>query len=119
MHAYLSLTRARPPGKILASLTHAVVCNIVRLTNDKNMATTASSPLAGAQGSSSPADQLTTQEKLLLAQAVYKVGAAEWTTISSLLTQHPICTARPAALFSAQSCEKLYVALMTVIGQNV
>lgn len=85
------------------------------------MATTEASVVGSTVETHAPsiADSLTTQEKLLLAQAVYKVGAAAWTTISQLLTSHPICVSRPADTFSPSACEELYVALMTSIGQNV
>ena len=66
-----------------------------------------------------PAGALTTQEKLLLSQAVYKVGAAAWETISGLLRDHPIIQGRPADLFTPEACEQSYVALMGSIGQNV
>jgi len=65
------------------------------------------------------ADQLSTQEKLLFAQAVYKVGAAAWSNVSSLLLAHPVCTAKAKDAFSPAGCEALYVDLMTSIGQNV
>ena len=62
---------------------------------------------------------LTTQEKLLLSQAVYKLGAVNWPAVSSLLLEHPVIVGRPTDLFSAEGCEKEYIALMTEIGQNV
>jgi hypothetical protein len=65
------------------------------------------------------ADQLSTQEKLLFAQAVYKVGAAAWANVSSLLLAHPVCTAKSKDAFSPSGCEAIYVELMTSIGQNV
>lgn len=67
----------------------------------------------------SPADRLTTQEKLLLAQAVYKLGAVAWPVVSKLLLDHPCCVGRDAGLFSAEGCETNYIALMTSIGMNV
>ena len=66
----------------------------------------------------SAADALTTQEKLLFAQAVYKVGAAAWTVISELLTSHPLCE-MTGKTFTPGQCESIYVDLMTSIGQNV
>ena len=65
------------------------------------------------------ASRLTTQEKLLLAQAVHKVGAANWPAISKLLVEHPCCKHRPGELFTPESCEAEYVGLMQSIGQNV
>ena len=66
-----------------------------------------------------PADKLTTQEKLLLSQAVYKFGAVAWPVVSKALSLHPVCQGRPSELFDAQACEASYVALMTSIEQNV
>lgn len=64
-------------------------------------------------------DSLTVQEKLLLSQAVYKVGAADWPTVSSLLLAHPCFIGRPPELFTPEACEASYVALMTGIEINV
>jgi len=66
----------------------------------------------------SASDSLTTQEKLLFAQAVYKVGAAAWDVISNLLTSHPLSEMN-GKVFSPEQCETIYVGLMTSIGQNV
>ncbi|GFZ48613.1 hypothetical protein JCM24511_06361 [Saitozyma sp. JCM 24511] len=63
--------------------------------------------------------RLTTQEKLLLSQAVYKLGALQWPNISKLLLSHPCCRDRPAELFTPEGCEESYVGLMTAIGVNV
>lgn len=68
---------------------------------------------------SSPASRYTTQERLLLSQAVYKLGALAWAVVSGLLLQHPCCLDRPADLFSPEGCEGAYVGLMGSIGQNV
>jgi bromodomain-containing protein 8 len=78
-------------------------------------------PASSTELDNSPAGQYTTQEKLLLAQAVYKVGAIAWPVVSTLLTEHPLIRdrSRPTELFSAQSCEAAYIALMRSIGQNV
>lgn len=67
----------------------------------------------------SPADRLTVQEKLLLAQAVYKVGAANWPAVSKLLKAHPCVVDRPPDLFLPKACEAIYVALMTSIDINM
>lgn len=77
------------------------------------------STAATATATETTADQLSTQEKLLFAQAVYKVGAAAWSSVSSLLLAHPVCTAKSKDAFSPAGCEALYVDLMTSIGQNV
>jgi bromodomain-containing protein 8 len=67
--------------------------------------------------------QYTTQEKLLLAQAVHKLGAVQWEAISTLLMEHPVLSERAVPereqLFSAKACEEGYVGLMTDIGINV
>ncbi|KNX50071.2 bromodomain-containing protein 8 [Cryptococcus deuterogattii R265] len=69
-------------------------------------------------------DPLTIQEKLLLSQAVYKLGAFSWAEVSSLLLDHPCIKdatphARPAKLFTPERCEGIYKELMGVIGINV
>lgn len=66
-----------------------------------------------------PAPGLTIQEKLLLSQAVYKLGAIAWPAVSQLLLGHPCVRGRPDALFGPEACEKHYVELMTSIGQNM
>jgi bromodomain-containing protein 8 len=68
--------------------------------------------------------RFSTQEKLLLAQAVYKLGAAQWEGISKLLLEHPVLLESRGAdeaveLFSPKACEEGYVGLMTDIGVNV
>jgi bromodomain-containing protein 8 len=68
--------------------------------------------------SPSAADALTTQEKLLFAQAVYKVGAAAWTVIAELLTSHPLSEMN-GKIFTPELSEAIYVDLMTSTGQNV
>lgn len=64
-------------------------------------------------------EHLTVQEKLLLSQAVYKVGAVNWDVISKLLVEHPCIVGRPTEYFSPEACEQAYVALMTSIEINV
>jgi len=61
---------------------------------------------------------LSTQEKLLFAQAVYKVGAAAWNVISNLLTSHPLCEMTGRS-FTPEQCEAIYIDLMTSTGHNV
>jgi len=72
-----------------------------------------------AAAAAKAAERLTTQEKLLLAQAVYKLGAGNWQAVSGILRAHPCLIDRPADLFSPESCEKVYVALMTSIEINM
>lgn len=66
-----------------------------------------------------PTDRLTVQEKLLFAQAVYKVGAADWPVVSKLLLAHPCLIGRPPDYFTPEACEATYVALMGSIEINV
>ena len=63
--------------------------------------------------------RLNTQEKLLISQAVYKLGAVNWEKISALLENHPVIEGRPKEWFDATTIEAYYVGLMTEIGQNV
>jgi bromodomain-containing protein 8 len=63
--------------------------------------------------------QYTTQEKLLLAQAIYKLGAVQWPVISQMLIDHPCCAGRSGELFSPEACEAAYVNLMAAAGMNV
>ncbi|WWC94807.1 hypothetical protein V866_001657 [Kwoniella sp. B9012] len=67
----------------------------------------------------SQAEKLTTQEKLLLSQAIYKLGAISWPAISKLLTSHPCCVNRPSELFSPEACEGIYMELMAGLEINV
>ncbi|WWC91598.1 uncharacterized protein L201_006544 [Kwoniella dendrophila CBS 6074] len=67
----------------------------------------------------SQADKLTIQEKLLLSQAIYKLGAISWPAISKLLTSHPCCINRPSELFSPESCESIYMELMAGLEINI
>nr|ODN94060.1 hypothetical protein L203_00235 [Cryptococcus depauperatus CBS 7841] len=72
--------------------------------------TVAPTPIAG---------QLSTQEKLLLSQAVYKLGAINWPRVSQLLRDHPCIQGKSQALFSPESCENIYKELMGAINMNV
>lgn len=63
--------------------------------------------------------RLSTQEKLLLSQAVYKLGALDWEKISGLLVNHPVLEGSTAEWFDTKTCEAYYVGLMTEIGINV
>ncbi|ODO05324.1 hypothetical protein L198_02017 [Cryptococcus wingfieldii CBS 7118] len=62
---------------------------------------------------------LTTQEKLLLSQAIYKLGAFSWPQVSDLLLVHPSIKPRPKELFTPDRCEAMYKEMMGVIGINV
>lgn len=63
--------------------------------------------------------RLSTSEKLLVSQAVYKLGALDWEKISGLLVNHPVIEGRPADWFDTKTCEAYYVGLMTEAGINV
>ncbi|PPQ98562.1 hypothetical protein CVT24_004053 [Panaeolus cyanescens] len=56
---------------------------------------------------------LSNLESLLLAQAVWELGATSnnWTHIAKLLSKHPLLT-RPKSFFTAQSCHSMYETLM-------
>lgn len=60
------------------------------------------------------ADRLTAQEKLLLAQAVYKLGASAkaWPGVAAQLKAHPCVADRPPDLFVPAACEAAYNSLM-------
>ncbi|WVQ73096.1 hypothetical protein IAR50_002659 [Cryptococcus sp. DSM 104548] len=65
-------------------------------------------------------DKLGTQEKLLLSQAIYKLGAFSWPQVSDLLLAHPcISKRRPKELFAPDRCEAMYKEMMASIGINV
>lgn len=64
------------------------------------------------------ASQLSAQQKLLVAQAVYKYGALQWPAISKVLMDHPCCSAQKH-LFTPEGCERIYVGHMHSIGANV
>jgi hypothetical protein len=46
------------------------------------------------------ADALNKLERLILAQAVYELGSDAWTSVSSILSQHPLIPKRDSAPFS-------------------
>jgi len=46
------------------------------------------------------ADALNNLERLILAQAVYELGSNAWTSVSSILSQHPLISKRDDASFS-------------------
>jgi len=45
-------------------------------------------------------DTLSKLERLVLAQAVYELGSDAWTSVSSILSQHPLIPKRDNAPFS-------------------
>lgn len=65
--------------------------------------------------------RLSTQEKLLIAQAIYKFGALNWEKISGLLQAHPLIREKnvPNDWFGPAAVEAYYVGMMTEIGINV
>ncbi|KAF8913937.1 hypothetical protein CPB84DRAFT_1757959 [Gymnopilus junonius] len=60
---------------------------------------------------------LTSIESLLLAQAVWELGAADdsWTPVAKILAKHPLLS-RPKAFFTPQSCHTMYETLMQEAG---
>jgi hypothetical protein len=63
------------------------------------------------------ADKLSVQEKLLLAQAVHKLGAINWPNISKLLVEHPCCVGREE-LFTPEVSYEIVV-LWLFIAENL
>ncbi|KAF9567318.1 hypothetical protein CPC08DRAFT_746866 [Agrocybe pediades] len=63
---------------------------------------------------------LTNSEALLLAQAVWELGANtnSWAPISKILSKHPLIT-RPRVFSSPQSCHSMYESLMKEAGLEV
>jgi hypothetical protein len=53
-----------------------------------------------AESSHDEADTLNNLERLILAQAVYELGSDAWTSVSSILSQHPLIPKRDDATFS-------------------
>ncbi|KAH9965952.1 hypothetical protein BC827DRAFT_1181226 [Russula dissimulans] len=62
------------------------------------------------------ADTLNNLERLILAQAVYELGSNAWTSVSSILSQHPLISKRDDATFSPLACQKIYYHLLTAAG---
>ncbi|TFK75869.1 hypothetical protein BDN72DRAFT_831308 [Pluteus cervinus] len=54
---------------------------------------------------------LTPLESLLLAQAVWELGADDWPAVSKVLCKHPLLS-RQKSFFTPQSCHAMYVYLM-------
>ncbi|KAF9492812.1 hypothetical protein BDN71DRAFT_1450983 [Pleurotus eryngii] len=54
-------------------------------------------------------------DRLLLAQAVWELGANSWPAVAKLLTKHPLLH-HPKSFFTAQSCHAMYVSLMKEAG---
>lgn len=50
-------------------------------------------------------------ERLLLAQSVHEVGANAWSSVSKILSKHPLIS-RPKSFFNPQSCHTIYNHLM-------
>lgn len=59
-----------------------------------------------AESVPSQADRLNNLERLILAQAVYELGSDAWTSVSSILSQHPLIlrVKRDSAAFSPSVC---------------
>ncbi|KAI0053542.1 Bromodomain-containing protein [Auriscalpium vulgare] len=60
-------------------------------------------------------DDLNNTERLLLAQAVFDLGADNWDAVANILSEHPLIS-RPEATFSSQSCQTIYLALFSEAG---
>jgi hypothetical protein len=87
-----------------------------------------------AESIPSPADTLNNLERLILAQAVYELGSDAWTSVSSILSQHPLilhakrdnATFSPSVYLSAlrliplfnsiQACQNIYHHLLRIVG---
>lgn len=90
-----------------------------------------------AESVPSHADTLNNLERLILAQAVYELGSDAWTSVSSILSQHPLILQvkrdsatfspsvylsplRPILLFNSafttQACQSIYHYLLRTVG---
>ncbi|KAH9999858.1 hypothetical protein BJV77DRAFT_975101 [Russula vinacea] len=71
-----------------------------------------------AESIPSPADTLNNLERLILAQAVYELGSDAWTSVSSILSQHPLIlhAKRDNATFSPSACQNIYHHLLRIVG---
>jgi hypothetical protein len=87
------------------------------------------------QPSQAQADPLSKLERLILAQAVYELGSDAWTSVSRILSQHPLITKRDNTSFSpsvssyifypilssnssltTQACQNIYHYLLRAVG---
>lgn len=73
-------------------------------------------------------------ERLILAQAVYELGSDSWSSVSDILSQHPLISKRDNATFSPlvspsalhfllpsnyspiQACQNTYLYLLRTVG---
>ncbi|THV08511.1 hypothetical protein K435DRAFT_824981 [Dendrothele bispora CBS 962.96] len=51
--------------------------------------------------------ELSSLDRLLLAQAVYELGGNAWPSVAKLLSKHPLLS-HPRSFFTAQSCHAMY-----------
>ncbi|KAK7470603.1 hypothetical protein VKT23_002027 [Stygiomarasmius scandens] len=51
--------------------------------------------------------ELSTLDRLLIAQAVYELGGNAWPSVAKLLSKHPLLS-HPRSFFTAQSCHAMY-----------
>ncbi|TFY82713.1 hypothetical protein EWM64_g1297 [Hericium alpestre] len=56
-------------------------------------------------------EDLSNLERLILAQAVYELGANAWPAVAKLLSEHPLIS-QPHSSFSPESCQAAYEHLM-------
>ena len=54
------------------------------------------------------ADTISKLERLILAQAVYELGSDAWTSVASILSQHPLIPKRDNAPFSPSVSPSLH-----------
>jgi hypothetical protein len=87
-----------------------------------------------AESAPSQVDTLNNLERLILAQAVYELGSDAWTSVSSILSQHPLILRDNASfspsvsipplrlilLFNStliiQACQNIYHHLLRIVG---
>ncbi|KAI0004996.1 hypothetical protein BJV74DRAFT_806278 [Russula compacta] len=55
-------------------------------------------------------------ERLILAQAVYELGSDAWSSVSGILSQHPLISKRDNATFSPLACQNIYFHLIRTAG---
>ena len=56
-------------------------------------------------------DTISKLERLILAQAVYELGSDAWTSVASILSQHPLIPKRDNAPFSPSVSPSLHLTL--------
>jgi hypothetical protein len=59
----------------------------------------------------------TSNERLLLSQAVYECGNQDWDGVHAMLRDHPLLRPR-TSLDSANACQTAYIHLMSLLGHD-